>query len=141
MEHCFTVIPDQPEVLTYLRNQHAKASADFLSSVEFRNTLERCFSRARKNVGKIYVFINELCTVLKQRSAKRSLRAVKVETAVCRSPAVELPGGSAAKSADDNEASTSSVKEEEEKKKRRRASQKQVSFLTEAIIDSELSWY
>lgn len=133
--------------MNYLRTRHAKASPDFLSSVEFRNTLERCFNRARKNISKIYVVINELCTVLKQRSAKRKLRAVKVESGPCDlmaarqstdngQPKAEMDGEGGAQSTEGNEASTSSaheagvhVKEEDEEaeKKKRRASQKQVS--------------
>lgn len=142
MEHCSTTIPEHPEVLTYLQGRHAKASPDFLSSVEFRNTLERCFTRARKNVSKIYVFINELCTVLTQRSAKRKLKAVKVQSGPCNLSAgndqtkAEVDGEGGAQSADDNKPSTSTaheagvhVKEEDEEaeKKKRRASQKQVS--------------
>lgn len=137
MEHCSTVITEHPEVLNYLRGRHAKASPDFLSSVEFRNTLEGCFARARKNVSKIYVFINELCTVLAQRSTKRKLRALKVEsgpgnlTAGDGLPKADGVGG--AQNEEEQEASTSSahvagvqVQDEEAEKKGRRASQKQV---------------
>lgn len=146
--------------MTYLRSQHAKASPDFLSSVEFRNTLGRCFSRTKKKNSKIYVYINELCTVLKQHSAKRKLTAVKVESGPCNlagarqsTSAVAAGDGRAlaeadgegsggAPIADDHEPSTSSGQEagvhakkeaEEAEKKKRRASQKQVR--------AELCWF
>lgn len=153
VEHCSAVIQEHPEVLTYLRSQHAKASPDFLSSVEFRNTLGRCFSRAKKKNSKIYVYINELCTVLKQHSAKRKLTAVKVESGPCNLTGarqstsggaagdvralaeVDGEGSGGAQIAGDHEPSTSSGQEagvdakkeaEEAEKKKRRASQKQV---------------
>lgn len=146
MEFCSTIIQEHPEVLTYLQTRHAKASPDFLSSVEFRNNLERCFTRAKNNGSKIYVFINELCTVLKQHSVKKKLTAIKVNSGSCNltdagqstsaTPVGDNTGMVDGGIADNEEPSTSSVQRagvdvEKEKgeaeKKKRRASQKQVS--------------
>ncbi|KAI3357073.1 hypothetical protein L3Q82_015449 [Scortum barcoo] len=53
VEHCLAVTQDCPEVLTFLQTKHSKASPDYLSSVEFRNTLGRCLTRAQANRSKI----------------------------------------------------------------------------------------
>lgn len=153
MEHCTAQTQDCPEVLTYLQNKHAKASPDFLSSVEFRNTLGRCLTRAQANRSKTFVFINELCTVLKQHAARKRLTITKVESGPCTSTSafqstsvtlknkdkvkagMDDEGSSANQSAKDIEPSTSGLqedgvhvqKEEEAEKKGRRASRKQVS--------------
>ena len=65
--------------MTFLHAKHAKASPDFLASVEFRNTLGRCLTRAQANRSKTFVYINELCTVLKQRAAKRRQTLTKAQ--------------------------------------------------------------
>lgn len=79
MQHCTPLTKDCPEVLTFLQTKHAKASPDFLCSVEFRNTLGHCLTRAQANSAKTFVFINELCTVLKQHALKKKLTLCKVE--------------------------------------------------------------
>lgn len=79
VEHCSTFTQDCPEVLTFLQTKHAKASPDYLSSVEFRNTLGRCLTRAQANRSKTFVYINELCTVLRQHAAKKRQSLTKVE--------------------------------------------------------------
>ncbi|XP_026872067.2 death domain-associated protein 6 isoform X1 [Electrophorus electricus] len=71
VEHCKTHTQDHPEVVAFLQMKYSKASPDYLSSVEFRNALGRCLTRAQANTAKTFVYINELCTVLKQHSAKR----------------------------------------------------------------------
>ncbi|NXF58912.1 DAXX protein, partial [Ciccaba nigrolineata] len=40
---------------------------------EFRNILSRCLSRVRTRRNKVYVYINELCTVLKAHTLRRKL--------------------------------------------------------------------
>ncbi|XP_034016879.1 death domain-associated protein 6 isoform X2 [Thalassophryne amazonica] len=79
VDHCTPLTQDCPEVLNYLCAKHDKASPDFLSSVEFRNTLGRCLTRAQATRSKTFVYINELCTVLKQHTIKKRTSFVKVE--------------------------------------------------------------
>lgn len=152
VEHCSALTQDCPEVLTYLQNKHTKASPDYLSSVEFRNTLGRCLTRAQANRSKTFVFINELCTVLKQHATKKRQIITKVEPGPCtstsssfHSTSVLLKSKDKTKAemddeedgvnpaAEDKEPSTSGlqedVKEEQEVgKKKKRASRKQVSI-------------
>lgn len=85
MEHCSVLTKDCPEVLTFLQAKFSKASPDFLSSVEFRNTVGRCLTRAQANRSKTFVYINELCTVLRQHAAKRRQTTTKVEPGPCTS--------------------------------------------------------
>lgn len=59
--------------MTYLASRHQKTSPSFLASVEFRNVLGRCLARVQAKRSKVYVYINELCTVFKARSQKRKL--------------------------------------------------------------------
>lgn len=79
MDHCLVDTKDCPEVLDYLKTRHTKASPEYLSSVEFRNTLGRCLTRAQAQRSKTFVYINELCTVLKQHAAKKRQAITKVE--------------------------------------------------------------
>lgn len=79
VEYCSSFTTDCPEVLNFLQTKHAKASPDYLSSVEFRNTLGRCLTRAQANRSKTFVYINELCTVLRQHAAKKRKILTKVE--------------------------------------------------------------
>lgn len=92
--HCSTLTQDCPEVLTYLQGRHAKASSDYLSSVAFRNTLGSCLTRAQANRSKTFVYINELCTVLRQHSAKRRQLATQVHSVPCTSMPSSLPSTS-----------------------------------------------
>ncbi|RXN25027.1 death domain-associated 6-like isoform X3 [Labeo rohita] len=82
VEHCSKYSKDHPEVMTYLQTRYSKALPTFLSSVEFRNTLGRCLTRAQANTGKTFVYINELCTVLKQHTARKrsSIQSVPSQT-------------------------------------------------------------
>ncbi|KAM9838475.1 death domain-associated protein 6 [Aulostomus maculatus] len=79
VEHCSALTQDCPEVLTFLHTKHAKACPDYLSSVEFRNCLGRCLTHAQANRSKTFVYINELCTVLKQHATKRRKNLTKPE--------------------------------------------------------------
>uniref|UniRef100_A0A3Q0RI57 Death domain-associated protein 6 n=1 Tax=Amphilophus citrinellus TaxID=61819 RepID=A0A3Q0RI57_AMPCI len=107
VEHCTPLTEDCPEVLTFLQTKHSKACPVFLSSVEFRNTLGRCLTRAQANRSKTFVYINELCTVLRQYAVKRRQDLSKVE-----------PGPS-----------TSTEADQEEERKAKRASRKQIAYL------------
>ncbi|KAM3858527.1 death domain-associated protein 6 [Diretmus argenteus] len=155
VEHCTIVTRDCPEVLTFLHTKHTKASPSFLSSVEFRNTLGRCLTRAQANRSKTFVYINELCTVLRQHAAKRRQTLVKVKSEPSTSASVSSPSTSVSlKSKDktklkpeaeeedgveDEQPSTSELQDdreekkeaeqEEKEKKTQRASRKQVSYL------------
>uniref|UniRef100_A0A671P7F6 Death domain-associated protein 6 n=1 Tax=Sinocyclocheilus anshuiensis TaxID=1608454 RepID=A0A671P7F6_9TELE len=115
-----------PEVMTYLQTRYSKALPTFLTSVEFRNTLGRCLTRAQANAGKTFVFINELCTVLKQHTARKrsSIQAVPSQT----KPEQKSNGT--------NVAEEVLVKGEEKKqegdeetKKTKRASRRQIAYL------------
>ncbi|XP_067335650.1 death domain-associated protein 6 isoform X1 [Channa argus] len=79
VEHCKPLTLDCPEVLTFLQTKHNKATPDYLSSVEFRNTLGRCLTRAQANRSKTFVYINELCIVLRQHAVKKRQNLTKVE--------------------------------------------------------------
>lgn len=71
LEHCTSQTHDCPEVITFLKTKHEKAAPSFLTSVEFRNVLGRCLTRAQANRSKTFVYINELCTVLRQHGFKK----------------------------------------------------------------------
>lgn len=124
--------------MTFLHAKHSKASPDFLSSVEFRNTLGRCLTRAQASRTKTFVYINELCTVLKQHSDKRRQSVVKVEPSAGEkkeemeeeAPTEELPSTSGQQEAKEEEAV-----EDEKEKKTRKASRRQVS----STIDGQCS--
>ncbi|XP_031468246.1 death domain-associated protein 6-like, partial [Phasianus colchicus] len=73
LELCSALTEEHPEVLPFLSSRHQKASSDFLSSAEFRNILARCLARVRARRTKVYVYINELCTVLKAHTLRRKL--------------------------------------------------------------------
>lgn len=157
MEHCSALTQDCPEVLTFLQTKHSKASPEYLSSVEFRNTLGHCLTRAQANRSKTFVYINELCTVLKQHAAKKRQIVTKVEPGPCTSTSSSTPSTSVTlkskdkskvtveeeeeedrvkSAAEDKQPSTSGLQEGEEEsnkeeqqaeKKAKRASRKQVS--------------
>ncbi|KAG7219325.1 hypothetical protein INR49_003443 [Caranx melampygus] len=154
VEHCSPLTQDCPEVLTFLTAKHAKACPQFLSSVEFRNTLGRCLTRAQANRAKTFVYINELCTVLRQHSAKRRQMLSKVEAASStsssntrQSTSAEIKSKDKTKvneqeeeeqgkqDAEDEQPSTSGLqdnnKEEDKEAERKasRASRKQIAYL------------
>ncbi|XP_022078222.2 death domain-associated protein 6 [Acanthochromis polyacanthus] len=153
VEHCSGPTKDCPEVLTFLQTKHAKACPDYLSSVEFRNTLGRCLTRAQANLSKTFVYINELCTVLRQHATKKRQTLTKVEPSPSTSASSTLqPTSLMAKSkdktkgkmgekakgqevaAEEEQPSTSGLQEDnrqdqEEEKKAKRASRKQIAYL------------
>ncbi|XP_007937523.1 death domain-associated protein 6 [Orycteropus afer afer] len=73
LELCKTQTADHPEVVPFLYNRQQRAHGLFLASAEFCNILSRVLSRARSRPAKLYVYINELLTVLKAHSAKKKL--------------------------------------------------------------------
>ncbi|XP_004424328.1 PREDICTED: death domain-associated protein 6 [Ceratotherium simum simum] len=73
LELCKTQTADHPEVVPFLYNRQQRAHSLFLASAEFCNILSRVLSRAKSRPAKLYVYINELCTVLKAHSAKKKL--------------------------------------------------------------------
>ncbi|KAJ8379225.1 hypothetical protein SKAU_G00000030 [Synaphobranchus kaupii] len=122
-EHCARHTQDCPEVMTFLQAKHTKASPEFLSSVEFRNTLGRCLTRAQSSRAKTFVFINELCTVLKQHAVKKRQAVITLQP----SPS---PGNQGAQgSADADQEHPSTTGQEEEKKKAVKASRRQIAYL------------
>ncbi|KAI3356666.1 hypothetical protein L3Q82_003297 [Scortum barcoo] len=155
VEHCSAVTQDCPEVLTFLQTKRSKASPDYLSSVEFRNTLGRCLTRAQANRSKIFVYINELCAVLKQHAAKQRQNITKVESGPCTSTSTSSPLQSTSvtpkskhrtkvemgeeeevkPSTEEKQPSALELqednknKEEEVEKKAKRASRKQIAYL------------
>ncbi|XP_036371504.1 death domain-associated protein 6 [Megalops cyprinoides] len=124
LEHCANHTQDCPEVMTFLRAKHTKASPEFLGSVEFRNTLGRCLTRAQSGRTKTFVYINELCTVLKQHAAKKRQAVVTLE------PSGPEPGGpEPGDQAEPSEEQPSTSGQEEKKKKAPKASRRQIAYL------------
>ncbi|XP_031151423.1 death domain-associated protein 6 [Sander lucioperca] len=147
VEHCSALTQTCPEVLAFLQTKHTKASPDYLTSVEFRNTLGRCLTRAQANHSKTFVYISELCTALKQHAAKRRLTLTKVNpgpsTSSSSSVSVAPKREDEAEVKRDEEEegvnttaedkpSTSGLQDgnnEEAEKKAKRASRKQIAYL------------
>ncbi|KAM7384748.1 hypothetical protein PAMA_011889 [Pampus argenteus] len=152
VEHCSGHTQDCPDVLTFLQTKHAKACPEYLSSVEFRNTLGRCLTRAQAHRSKIFVYINELCTILRQHAAKRRQILTKVEPGSSTSTSHSLQSTSVVLKeeektkakmdekgdegkAEDEQPSTSGLQENsqeeqaEAEKKAKRASRKQIAYL------------
>uniref|UniRef100_A0A8D0HNZ2 Death domain-associated protein 6 n=1 Tax=Sphenodon punctatus TaxID=8508 RepID=A0A8D0HNZ2_SPHPU len=73
LEFCSQHTQEHSEVIPFLDSRHQKTSPDFLASAEFRNVLGRCLTRVQAKRSKVYVYINELCTVLKAHSQKKKL--------------------------------------------------------------------
>lgn len=76
---------DHPEVVPFLHKLHQRAQPGFLASAEFCNILSRVLSRSRKRPAKLYVYINELCTVLKAHSTKKKLNLAPAASATSES--------------------------------------------------------
>ncbi|NXX36933.1 DAXX protein, partial [Nicator chloris] len=70
---CAPLTREHPEVLPFLSARHLRAHPDFRGSAEFRNILGRLLRRVQGRRRKVYVYINELCTVLKARALRRRL--------------------------------------------------------------------
>ncbi|NXK87224.1 DAXX protein, partial [Formicarius rufipectus] len=73
LSECAGLTREHPEVLPFLRSRHARAQPEFCGSAEFRNILGQLLQRLRNRRSKVYVYINELCTVLKARALRRRL--------------------------------------------------------------------
>ncbi|RVE66801.1 hypothetical protein OJAV_G00110940 [Oryzias javanicus] len=137
VEHCASHTKECPEVLVYLRLKHSKTSPEFLSSVEFRNSLKGCLTRAQNNHSKTFVFINELCTVLKQHRDKRRLTLSKAAPSTSTSALVHPTSvpPSSDKRSEEEQPSTSGMQEDnkeqdqKEEKRAQRASRKQIAYL------------
>uniref|UniRef100_A0AAQ4PY21 Death domain-associated protein 6 n=1 Tax=Gasterosteus aculeatus aculeatus TaxID=481459 RepID=A0AAQ4PY21_GASAC len=148
VEHCSSLTQSCPEVLTFLQTKHAKASPEYLSSVEFRNTLGRCLTRTQANRSKAFVYINELCTALRQHAVKRRQTLTKVQAGPSTSSSTlqftsDLPKRkdgtkeeeAANPAAEDKQPSTSGLQEgdnredQEAQKRAKRASRKQIAYL------------
>ncbi|XP_030053063.1 death domain-associated protein 6 isoform X2 [Microcaecilia unicolor] len=73
VEFCSQLTLEHPEVIPYLKGRQQKTSPKFLSSTEFRNVIGRCLTRVQNKKSKVYVYINELCTVFKAHSEKKKV--------------------------------------------------------------------
>lgn len=73
MDLCGNETTEHPEVMSFLLGRYQKASPAFLASTEFRNVIGRCLTRVQNKKSKVYVYINELCTVLKSNSEKKKV--------------------------------------------------------------------
>uniref|UniRef100_A0AAZ1WVZ0 Death domain-associated protein 6 n=1 Tax=Oreochromis aureus TaxID=47969 RepID=A0AAZ1WVZ0_OREAU len=141
VEHCRPLTEDCPEVLTFLQTKHSKACPDFLSSVELRNTLGRCLTRAQANRSKTFVYINELCTVLKQHAIKKRQTLSKVDPGPSTSTSSDLQSTSVTLESTNKSKGNLDEEEEgvqpqenreadrEEERKAKRASRKQIGYL------------
>ncbi|XP_036270542.1 death domain-associated protein 6 isoform X7 [Pipistrellus kuhlii] len=77
---CKAQTVDHPDVVPFLSKRQQRAHSVFLASAEFCNILSRVLSRAQSRPAKLYVYINELCTVLKAHSAKKKLNVAPAAT-------------------------------------------------------------
>lgn len=80
LELCKVQTVDHPDVVPFLCKRQQRAHSLFLASAEFCNILSRVLSRAQSRPAKLYVYINELCTVLKAHSAKKKLNIAPAAT-------------------------------------------------------------
>lgn len=80
LELCKAQTADHPDVVPFLCKRQQRAHSMFLASAEFCNILSRVLSRAQSRPAKLYVHINELCTVLKAHSAKKKLNLAPAAT-------------------------------------------------------------
>ncbi|KAK3508261.1 hypothetical protein QTP70_017650 [Hemibagrus guttatus] len=128
MDHCVEHTREHPEVIDFLKAKYSKALPDFLSCVEFRNAVGRCLTRAQAQPTKTFVYINELCTILKQHSTKRRVTV--------QSPSVKKQDKM--KSRDEEGHTSTDVKDGadqrqtdvgEEERKTKRASRRQIAYL------------
>ncbi|NXP42946.1 DAXX protein, partial [Leiothrix lutea] len=94
---CAPLTQEHPEVLPFLSSRHLRAHPDFRGSAEFRNILSRLLRRVRGRRRKVYVYINELCTVLKARALRRRLplRSLPRGASPCPDGASPCPDGAA----------------------------------------------
>ncbi|KAM9435022.1 death domain-associated protein 6 [Clarias gariepinus] len=120
VDHCVKHAQEHPEVVPFLKSKYAKAFPDFLTSVEFRNAVGRCLTKAQAQTSKTFVYINELCTILKKHSSKRKSNIQPVKP----------PNGDEIANANvKNESARGNTGAGEEEKKTKRASRKQIAHL------------
>ncbi|XP_021073412.1 death domain-associated protein 6 [Mus pahari] len=91
LELCKTQTSDHPEVVPFLHKQQQRAQSVFLASAEFCNILSRVLARSRKRPAKLYVYINELCTVLKAHSIKKKLNLAPAASTASEAPGANPP--------------------------------------------------
>ncbi|NWU94612.1 DAXX protein, partial [Upupa epops] len=94
LELCTRLTSEHPEVIPFLCGRHQQASPTFLSSAELRNVLSRCLNRVRCRPTKVYVYINELCTVLKAHSQRRKLSLASIPSSEPSSSSPRPPDAS-----------------------------------------------
>ncbi|XP_037119802.1 death domain-associated protein 6 isoform X2 [Syngnathus acus] len=152
VEHVVTETEDCPQVLEYLKSNYAKARSDYLSSVEFRNSLGRCLTRLEANRSRVFVYIYELCMVLKQHKdrSKKNTANPSTSTSDClaatssksESKATSVPEQGGKPSTEDEKPSTSGFQGIQQKAEKRasRASRKQIAYLEKMlkIYDNEI---
>ncbi|GAA6064819.1 death domain-associated protein 6 [Tachysurus ichikawai] len=125
VDHCVEHTREHPEVLDFLKTKYSKSSTDFLLSVEFRNAVGRCLTRAQNQPTKTFVYINELCTILKQHSSKRRVTIQSHNTKKQeKTKSRDQDGNPSAEVKDEAASRQTEVGEEERKTKR--ASRRQV---------------
>uniref|UniRef100_A0AAV2K3K1 Death domain-associated protein 6 n=1 Tax=Knipowitschia caucasica TaxID=637954 RepID=A0AAV2K3K1_KNICA len=132
VEHCSAQTQDCPEVITFLKTKHGKATSSFLSSVEFRNSLGRCLTRAQANRSKTFVYINELCTLLRQHGDKKRQSLAKPEASTLKSASNQFSSDQEVKAdmEEQEKPSTSGMNNDTEPdKKSVRKSKKQIAYL------------
>lgn len=91
---CSRHTEDHPEVISYLSGRHQKTSPEYLASVEFHNVLSRCLTRVQARRNKIYVYINELCTIFRAHSQRKRAAATSpadAQDAPAAAPASQAP--------------------------------------------------
>ncbi|NXJ72828.1 DAXX protein, partial [Rostratula benghalensis] len=91
LELCTPLTEEHPEVVPFLSGRHQKATPEFLSSAELRNVLSRCLGRVRARPNKVYVYINELCTLLKAHTLRRKLAPVPLPDVPTATSPSQLP--------------------------------------------------
>lgn len=130
VEHCTSLTQDCPEVITFLKAKHEKASPSFLTSVEFRNILGRCLTRAQANRSKTFVYINELCTVLRQHGLKKR-QSLEPQASSSIEVKAEVKAGVKAETAEEPQQPTTSGLNGDADPDRRaaRKSRKQIAYL------------
>lgn len=78
--------------MPFLAGRHQKTSPKFLASVEFHNVMSRCLARVQAKRSKVYVYINELCTVFKAHSQKKQQQQQQLASAPDAASPSQPPG-------------------------------------------------
>ncbi|XP_069491317.1 death domain-associated protein 6 [Ambystoma mexicanum] len=93
VDFCGSETAEHPEVMSFLQGRYQKTSPAFLASTEFRNVIGRCLNRVQKKKSKVYVYINELCTVLKSNSEKKKVLLSSAPAAGSKHKQPQHPSG------------------------------------------------